>query len=98
MISQTLTIDAAHPHFEGHFPGLPILPAVSQINLVLEALRKALDSKVKVSSVRRAKFRALLKPNTTVTLELTRLSEDSVRWQLRDEALVYSMGEISFRL
>lgn len=98
VITKTLTIEAEHPHFEGHFPGFPVLPAVSQVNLVMKALRESLDSPLKATAIRRAKFRAVLRPNTTVHLEVVRLSGDSARWVLRDETVVYSMGEISFRL
>ncbi len=87
-----------HPDFDGHFPGYPVFPAVSQIDLVVDLLAEELGSPVKSRVVRRAKFRAMLLPESMVDLELTLLAKDRVRWLLRSDSNIYSQGELEFSL
>ena len=89
-------ITADHPGFIGHFPGSPIFPAVSQIEMVASSLEKVLIRKVQVIQVKRAKFRSILRPETKVSLAITFLQADEISWILDDQEKVYSQGVIRF--
>lgn len=56
--------------FEGHFPGMPILPGVAQLVLVERALREVLPGIEGLAprTVRQLKFRALTKPGMKLRL------------------------------
>jgi 3-hydroxymyristoyl/3-hydroxydecanoyl-(acyl carrier protein) dehydratase len=86
-----------HPHFEGHFPLSPVLPGVSQIDLVIHFLRSELAGPVRIARIRHAKFRAVLRPDTHVELHLETLAPWTYRWVLKDERSTYSMGEIELQ-
>ncbi len=87
---------ASHPGFEGHFPGFPLLPAVSQIDLVKDLIELCLKDRVRCRSLRNVKFKAMLRPDTEVTIKLQFLDEESVRWTLSHEKLIFSSGIFTF--
>lgn len=94
--SRDYHLRADHPDFAGHFPGHPVFPAVSQIDLVMGFLEESLGMRLRLRQVRRAKFRSLLLPESRVQLKVTLLSESEAEWLLRDETHIYSSGEVLF--
>lgn len=98
VLRKSYQIPSDHKAFNGHFPQSPIFPAVAQIDLVYDLLREEFADSVKSRSVRRAKFRALLKPDMRVDLELTLSREGEARWSLSGQGQIYSMGDVSFSL
>jgi 1-acyl-sn-glycerol-3-phosphate acyltransferase len=69
-VSAEYCFDETHPHFEGHFVGYPILPAVGQIDFLQAVARQWLGSPMRIVQVSRAKFLSPLVPGTTVCLTL----------------------------
>ena len=53
-------------YFEGHFPGAPLLPAVSQVRFVLLAIERALERPVRFRRLGRTKFTARILPGATI--------------------------------
>ena len=85
------------PHFEGHFPGNPVMPGV----LIIEALAQAgallaahavgFNPETHViyfMAIDKAKFRKPVIPGDVLTLEVVPLRKGGAIWKLRGEAKV----------
>ncbi len=88
-------LTARHPHLDGHFDGYPVLPGISQVDLVLRLLSEALGRTVALTRVERTKFTAILKPQTTfrATIEVDCAE---ARWSFEDQAQLYSRGTLAY--
>jgi len=54
--------------FSGHFPGEPILPGIAQIALVLEAIGLAKGKALKISGLKRTRFKQIIEPDDEIEL------------------------------
>lgn len=70
-LTASVTLDATHVIFEGHFPGQPVLPGVCQLALVKEVLQAHLQKNVVLRKADQVKFMAMVDPRRTPNLELT---------------------------
>ena len=70
--SVVLDISPDLPPFDGHFPGVPILPAVAQIDWAVRIARDTFELPRRFSGLRGLKFLHIVQPSTSLTLELTR--------------------------
>lgn len=59
----TISYDAAHPIFSGHFPGQPVVPGVCTMDMIKELLQVALDQRLLLRSTGQVKFLRLLLPD-----------------------------------
>ena len=64
-IEARIALNAAHPVFKGHFPGNPIVPGVTMIQILKELLSIELQCDLFLSKVNNAKFTAILNPKET---------------------------------
>jgi 3-hydroxyacyl-[acyl-carrier-protein] dehydratase len=85
------------PHFQGHYPGHPVMPGV----LIVEALAQAgaimacrevnfdpAKQVIYLLGVDKVRFRRAVVPGDVLTLEVTPLRKGSSLWKLRGEAKV----------
>ncbi|HJZ85881.1 MAG TPA: 3-hydroxyacyl-ACP dehydratase FabZ [Polyangia bacterium] len=93
-------VSCNEPHFQGHFPGHPIMPGV----LIIEALAQAgallamtelqrtgTDPKRKLvyfMGIDKAKFRRPVVPGDQLRLEVAPLRKGKSIWKMRGQALV----------
>lgn len=78
------------PFFQGHFPGNPVLPAVTIVDASLELLRKKFPEKSAYDiQIKRSKFMKMVKPKHKVTLHAVHMGENlwKVVWQSQEEIL-----------
>jgi len=85
------------PHFEGHFPGHPVMPgvliieAMAQAGALLAANTGGFDPATQVvyfMSIDGAKFRRPVVPGDVLTLDVVPLRKGKAIWKLRGEARV----------
>jgi 3-hydroxyacyl-[acyl-carrier-protein] dehydratase len=62
--------DAGSVVFAGHFPGHPVLPAVTQLLMVQMTLEEALGGPLELCAVIQAKFTAPLGPDDVIELRI----------------------------
>jgi 3-hydroxyacyl-[acyl-carrier-protein] dehydratase len=90
-ISAGIQVPSDSPWFDGHFPAEPILPGVAQIGMVLDSIRHARNQDFKISSVRRVRFKRMIRPGDRLKIIATPLKQAvgsySFRILIRDETV-----------
>jgi 3-hydroxymyristoyl/3-hydroxydecanoyl-(acyl carrier protein) dehydratase len=90
-ISADIHVPPDSPWFDGHFPGEPILPGVAQIGMVFDAIRRARNRELKISSVRRVRFKRIIRPDDQLKIIVAPLKKEadsySFRILIQDEAV-----------
>ena len=71
------------PWFRGHFPGEPILPGVAQIGMVIDAIRQAQNQDLKVSGVRRVRFKQIIRPDDQLKIIAAPLKQNAGAYSFR---------------
>lgn len=67
IIADAVTSDNS-PWFSGHFPGEPILPGVAQLGMVFDSIKQACGINLKISGVKRVKFKRIIKPGDKIQI------------------------------
>jgi uncharacterized membrane protein/3-hydroxymyristoyl/3-hydroxydecanoyl-(acyl carrier protein) dehydratase len=94
-VSVEFSIPGANPYFDGHFPGFPILPAVSQAELVIRYAARHLGTNVSPVEIKRVKFTNFIRPDAPLLLKLTK-KEKTISFNISspENETVYSTGTI----
>jgi len=82
-ISAAVHLPPDSPWFQGHFPGEPILPGVAQLGMVIDVIRKAQKQDLKVSAVRRVRFKQIIRPDDQLKIIAAPLREDTNTYSFR---------------
>ena len=90
-ISANIYVPSDSPWFDGHFPAEPILPGVAQIGMVFDAIRKACKRGLKLSGVRRVRFKRIIRPGDQLKIIAAPLKQEAgsyiFRILIRDDAV-----------
>ena len=90
-IEADIQVPSDSPWFDGHFPGEPILPGVAQIGMVFDAIKKARNQDLKISSVRRVRFKRIIRPDDRLKIIAAPLKQEidaySFRILIQDETI-----------
>ena len=82
------------PMFAGHFPGLPIMPAVAQIALLQALISQHSDWGQQISGGSKLKFSSRIQPGDPLTLTLDR-RDGSVRFSIARQSGPASKGVLT---
>ena len=82
-ISADIHVPSDSPWFDGHFPGEPILPGVAQIGMVFDTIKKAHNQELMVSSVRRVRFRRIIRPDDQLKIIAVPLKQETDSYSFR---------------
>jgi 3-hydroxymyristoyl/3-hydroxydecanoyl-(acyl carrier protein) dehydratase len=90
-----LRVPAELAYFEGHFPGLPILPGVVQIHWAARFARERLSFSENFSAAENLKFLSIVRPDARLKLTLS-LAQDRLSFDYSDAKRKYSSGTLVF--
>ena len=82
-ISADIRVPSDSPWFDGHFPGEPILPGVAQIGMVFDTIKKAHNQEFMVSSVRRVRFKRIIRPDDQLKIIAVPLKQETDSYSFR---------------
>ena len=86
-----------HPCFEGHFPGVPVLPGVVQVGWAIEFARQHIAFSARFRSLAGVKFMRVIQPNDVVSLSLTVGSDQrELAFEYRLDGEPCSSGRVLF--
>jgi len=71
LVIAAIEINPDHEIFNGHFPGQPVLPGASMVQLVKDVLERALKAPVRLQIANNLKFLSLIDPQENKRLQLT---------------------------
>ena len=66
----TVRLNSLHVIFKVHFPNVPIVPGVCQIQIISELLEMYLGKRLYLSEVKNIKFLSVLEPVKTIRFEV----------------------------
>ena len=93
-LSGQWTPTAELPMFAGHFPGLPIMPAVAQLALLQALINQHSGWGTNFTGGSRLKFAARIQPGDTLTVTLQR-SAEKVRFSIDNATGLASKGTLT---
>jgi len=70
-------VSGKSPWFSGHFPGEPILPGVALLGMVFDAIKQAFGKNLKISRVKRVKFKKIIKPGDKIQIIAKEKNDDN---------------------
>jgi 3-hydroxymyristoyl/3-hydroxydecanoyl-(acyl carrier protein) dehydratase len=91
-----LRVPADLAYFEGHFPGLPILPGVVQIDWSVRFARERLGLRGDFSAAENLKFLSIVRPDARLTLSLRAETDARLTFSYFAQDKKYSSGTLVF--
>ena len=76
-VSHTVSFDAAHEIFNGHFPGQPVVPGVCMMEMVKELLQQQVGKSLWLRNASNVKFLQLITPDIKPSI--------AINWKQHDK-------------
>lgn len=70
-LQATIVFNRGHKIFDGHFPGLPVVPGVTMMQIVREVTELAVNRKLRIATGDNMKFMAVINPDERAEVSLT---------------------------
>lgn len=71
VVKAKISINRAHRIFDGHFPGLPIVPGVCMLQIVREIMEVHTGRDLKISAADNMKFLSVINPDQNIDIDAT---------------------------
>jgi 3-hydroxymyristoyl/3-hydroxydecanoyl-(acyl carrier protein) dehydratase len=92
-----LVLPANNLYFDGHFPGVPVLPGVAQVGWAIEFARLHLSIAARFRSLAAVKFMRVIQPGAEVSLSLAfGADRRELAFEYRLSATPCSSGRVLF--
>ena len=69
VVKAKLSINKAHRIFQGHFPGLPVVPGVCMLQMVREIMEVHLDRSLDITASDNMKFLSVINPDQNAEVD-----------------------------
>lgn len=95
-----VSVPAESPWFDGHFPGMPLLPGIAQLAMVESVIKGAFTPTLSAARFSRVRFKLKIGPATPVTVKVTRKTEktDLYSFQIATPAGIACVGNVHTRI
>lgn len=70
VVNARISINKAHRIFEGHFPGLPVVPGVCMLQIVRELMEVNSGKELKIAQAENMKFLSVINPEFNNEVDL----------------------------
>lgn len=91
-----LYIDPGIVYLEGHFPRMPVVPAIAQIHWAIAFANRHMGVRIEAGQAFQVKFRRMMMPSTAVTLSLRAASRpERLIFEYRGGEGIMSSGSIA---
>ncbi|SDC88292.1 hotdog family protein [Niabella drilacis] len=97
-VAAGIRLNTAHPIFEGHFPGQPVLPGVCMMQIVKELAEEATGKKLFLGEAAQCKFLSMVDPGKTPELRATIDYKESGEAALAITAALKSETAVFFKM
>ena len=95
MTAVALPIATAHPAFDGHFPGAPVLPGVVLLDEAIRAIELAAGGEARCWRVASVKFLRAVAPGEALALEQERLASGTIRFTILSAGQAVATGALA---
>jgi len=85
-------VAADMPFFNGHFPGMPLMPAVAQIEMIQALLQQHADWNTVIAGGSGLKFTGRIQANDSLTIRLQRRPSGDISFSVENKDTVVSKG------
>ena len=85
-VTAEATPGADSPWFNGHFPGIPVLPGIAELSMVFDAVQERLLDRwgtLAISEIKKVRFRQLIKPDETILIAATPDEHDPLTFKFK---------------
>ena len=69
-VTAKITINKRHKIFEGHFPGIPVVPGVCMMQIVLEVMEVSTGKRVSLVAADTMKFLSVINPEQNKEIDV----------------------------
>lgn len=88
-VTASITLNSEHRVYQGHFPGMPVVPGVCQVQIVKEVLCHCLNNAFLLSESRVCKFINMMNPLDVIHLKC------EISWSVTSQEDISFSGELS---
>ena len=94
---RTLSVPGTAGYLDGHFPGFPVVPAVVQVQWVMELARELAGRPLVLERIEALKFRRLLRPGQVLRLRVALVpTGDAAEFRLWGDGHLSASGRCVF--